>query len=579
MNQKLLCIELNSMEIRVCEIKHNTKNDSIALLNSFTIPANGNIGDSEIYELDSLAYSIKEGLSEHGIKTKKCIVSINSNEIFSRSVTIPYQKSSQEILELVNAKVENDAIFSAADLAKSITTYSILEKVVHCSEENMLELDDKKKKKKKKETYDYNLMLYNAPHSLILGIVQLIHDCKLKLLYVNYSGNSIYQYIRKTHTEGTFLTVYLNDTNSVMAVIKDGVMVSQKTDEFSYTKIAKKLVDNQEVTGCKTLEDALHFINESRFFEDDYKINEALLESQKDTFYYMRQEIIDDIVGFFDVIKAYLTSTRNMYPVDSIIYICNNETFPDLTESIKANIEIDVETYSKDDLGYSLALLDCVNACISPVNFNIEESNKLKENRKVRQYTVVGLVFSIWISALYVGYNIFMLSNLKIENKRLENDIQAANDAQEVFNNYQQSANTRETIETFDATSSTILNELDLIIKELEDAVPTNKLHIESFTCSLEGVSLSVRADSKDTVAYFLENLEKIEYFTYVDTPSVSESITEEGGESSFTTGREVLANITCSFLEKETEESTDEYVTEEDMPDDEIIGNESGVE
>ena len=76
-------------------------------------------------------YKNIEKLSENKISTKKCIVCINSNNIYSRSITVPYQKTSQELLELINARVEYDNIFSAADLQKSITTYSILDKIVH----------------------------------------------------------------------------------------------------------------------------------------------------------------------------------------------------------------------------------------------------------------------------------------------------------------------------------------------------------------------------------------------------------------------------------------------------------------
>ena len=430
MKQKFLCMELTSLEIRVCEVELNTKTNKTVLFKNFSVSSNNNIDSTKIYEIDSLVYSIKEKLSEKKISTKKCIVCINSNNIYSRSITVPYQKTSQELLELINARVEYDNIFSAADLQKSITTYSILDKIVHDVEtdaddntDTSLEDSSIKLKNTKKQAIDYNVMLYNAPDSLIADISELVHSCGLKLVAINYAGNSIYQCIKTKHDTGTHLVVYVNDTNSILSVIKDGIMISQKTDEFSYTKVAKKLIDHQDITGCSTIKEALDFINNTRFFEDDYELNHDLLETQQDAFYYMRLEIIDDIVGFFNVIKAYLASMRNTMAIDSIIYISNNEAFPDLTESIEANVNIEVKTYNRKNLGYSPALLICINSCISPINFNIEESNKIVENRRIGQYTIVGVIFTLWVCIIYTAYNLFSLSSLKAENKKLEKDI------------------------------------------------------------------------------------------------------------------------------------------------------------
>jgi type IV pilus assembly protein PilM len=624
MKQKLLCIELTSLDLRVCEVQLNTKSKETILLKHFSIPTTNMIGDDEIYEVDTLSYSLMEKLKENEIKTKKCIVSINSNHIYSRNVTVPYQRTSQELLSLVTAKVENDDIFSAADLAKSITTYSILEQIARevVEEETEENTEEKPKKKKKaKAIFDYNVMLYNAPSDLIKDIVTLTKSCKLQLQAVNYSGNSIYQYMRVKHNKGTYLTVYLNDTNAIMSVIKDGIMVSQKTDDFSYVKVCKKLIEHQDVTRCSSVEECFKFFNDVKFFEEDYILDDELTETQKDTFYYMRNEIFDDILGFFDVVKAYLTSVRNTMPVDSVIYICNSEEFPDLTESIQVNLGIAVnknvtvekvveeitnqiaeevtelvensepekpkgvekkpkkdkkektpkpkkekkpkkidETVALIDESMPTALINCIYGCISPINFNIEDANRQTENIRIRQYTIFGVILTLWMSALYTGYNIITLSNLSTENKKLENDILAANEAQQVYNTYALSTYTLDTVTAFDDTSSTVLNEIDLVIEKLEKAVPTNKLHIDNLSCTIDSISMTIRADSKDTVAYFIENLEAIEYFDSIDVSSVSESISESGSESTFASGREVSTSVLCTFADLNADEEEFEY-------------------
>lgn len=564
MKRKLLCIELSSVEIRVCEVELSGKGNKVKLLNHFSVLSNNSISDTEIYEADSLAYTISSLLAENKIKTKSCIVCINSNSIYSRTMTLPHQNTTTELLELINAKVEEDRVFSAVDLQKSITTYSILDKVEYIEDEPVDTDTKKKKSKKPKKYYEYEVMLYNAPSSLVQGVIDLVKACKLKLVAINYAGNSIYQYIRTTHSKGTYLAVYLNDTNSILSVIKDGTMISQKTDSFSYSMIAKKLIEHQDITGCKTVEEALAFINEVRFFDDDYELNQDLLETQQDTFYYMRDEIIDDVVNFFNIISAYLASVRNTMQVDGIVYVCNNKVFPDLSESIKANVGIDVEILDEDKVGYPQSRLNCINSCISPINFNIEEDNKAVENKRFRQYMGVGLIFTVWMCGVYAGYNVITLQSLKSQNKVLEEKILSANEAQQVYNSFVGSTLTLETVQGFDKTSMTVLNDLDNIIKDMEKSIPTNKLHISSLSCTTESISLSATADSKDTVAHFIKELEGIEQFVKVDTMSVSESVAEDGAVTGFATGREVVVNIVCSFeVEEEVEEFEDEIVPE----------------
>lgn len=565
MKEKLLCLELTSYEIKVCDIEYDNKKNHVQLINHFNLPVANNITDSEILAIDEIAYNLTEALQKNKISTKKCIVSINSKQILGRSIVVPYQKTSQQLLEVITAKVEADDIFPAVDLKSSIITYSILDKIVEEIEETE-EVEEEKPKglqiggsKKPKANISYNVMTYVAPKKLIDDVTDLIKACKLNLYSIDYAGNSVYQFVKKNFNDGVYLSVHINDVNTIMTVIQDGVLVAQKIDEFSYTSIAKKLIERQDITGVKTVKEALQYVNDTNFFDEDYTQPEDFTETQADDLYYLRKDIIEYTLDFFDIIKSYLASIRRDYNVNSIIYINNSATFPDLTDSIRANVPIDLTKIDEDYFGYKVSLLNCICSCIAPINFNIERTNQIEQNRLVRQYGVVALIIALWCCVLYTGYNVFTLQSYKSKNAALEVKIADATDAQKIYQEYQNSVDNLDVYNTFDEENNGVLANVDEIIDDISKNIPSGKLYITNFSCTTESINLAVTADSKDAVSFFIENLEKLDYFDSIACDSISEVKADiNGGEASeFVTGRTVTTSVICNFPKAEED---DEY-------------------
>lgn len=566
MKEKLLCLELTSYEIKVCDIEYDNKKNYVQLVNHFNLPVANNITDNEILAIDEIAYNLTEALQKNKISTKKCIVSINSKQILGRSIVVPYQKTSQQLLEVITAKVEADDIFPAVDLKSSIITYSILDKIVKEIEETEEVEEEEKSRglqlrgsKKLKANISYNVMTYVAPKKLIDDVTDLVKACKLNLYSIDYAGNSVYQFVKKNFNEGVYLSVHINDVNTIMTVIKDGVLVAQKIDEFSYTSIAKKLIERQDITGVKTVKEALQYVNDTNFFDEDYVQPEGFTETQADDLYYLRKDIIEYTLDFFDIIKSYLASIRRDYNVNSIIYINNSATFPDLTDSIRANVPIDLTKIDEDYFGYKVSLLNCICSCIAPINFNIERTNQIEQNRLVRQYGVVALIIALWCCVLYTGYNVFTLQSYKSKNAALEVKIADATDAQKIYQEYQNSVDNLDVYNTFDEENNGVLANVDEIIDDISKNIPADKLYITNFSCTTESINLAVTADSKDAVSFFIENLEKLDYFDSIDCDSISEVKADiNGGEASeFVTGRTVTTSVICNFPKAEED---DEY-------------------
>lgn len=74
MKQKLLTIEMNTSDIKICDLVYS-KGNPTEVVNYVTVPMPADcITSKDIFELDTIAYEIKKALLENKIKTKKLYI-------------------------------------------------------------------------------------------------------------------------------------------------------------------------------------------------------------------------------------------------------------------------------------------------------------------------------------------------------------------------------------------------------------------------------------------------------------------------------------------------------------------------
>ena len=143
-----------------------------------------------------------------------------------------------------------------------------------------------------------------------------------------------------------------------------------------------------------------------------------------------------------------------------------------------------------------------------------------------------------------VLFSVVKNETLKQENEVLKIKIAEAERAREIYNTWASSVNNLEISKTFDTSSKTVLNDLDIVLDKIAQILPTNKCKIGNISSDNTVMTLSVITDTKDTMAKLVQGLESInEYFVKVDLDSVSDS---EG--ETFSSKREVSATIQCYF-------------------------------
>ena len=79
MGKRIVSIECGLTTTKIVEVSYDKKNNDVTIHTAKSMPTpEGAIGVSGIFDVETLAYSIKKVLSDSGIKTKNVVFTINS---------------------------------------------------------------------------------------------------------------------------------------------------------------------------------------------------------------------------------------------------------------------------------------------------------------------------------------------------------------------------------------------------------------------------------------------------------------------------------------------------------------------
>ena len=595
MGKRIVSIECGLTTTKIVEVSYDKKNNDVTIHTAKSMPTpEGAVGVSGIFDVETLAYSIKKVLSDSGIKTKNVVFTINSESIHARHMIIPYQKSTSDILEVVRAKAEDENIFPV-DLEGYVLSFTKLGEIeetlddsIEENEEEKSDVDNldgkeikKKKKKTKKKKTKLSLMAFIAPEGLVKSYLEVGRIAKLNVLSIEYVGNSVYNFVKIDNPDGNYIIVQLTDINSILTTVKDGVVISQRSTEYSYNSFANHLIERSKLFGnVKTIDEAFDYMNKMNFLsmtEEDID-NLDMSPIDQDDYERVREETIDSFFSLFNQINSFIGQYRNKYNqnIDKIIYISDRKSFPDIVESIQVNTSIKTynfgvksERFKDMDL---TPIVSCLGAHINPVHFNILDSEFERRKQLTNRVILYSILTSITACVGIGVWSLFNYSSLSMKNMKLQNDIANATRAQQVFNDYQSSLTALTSITDFDNSCRTILNDLPDILEDIERVVPTN-VEIQSVGISKESIILTVSGSDKDSVAYLVENLEKVDWFQKYDDEGNQigfgvdiSSVTDDYAEGSNGT-RNVNAVVSCYFKSDEDSDELGDTSESSDSP------------
>ncbi len=511
---KVLGIEVGSSRIRICEEDYKTKNPRVYRSISVQTPE-GTVNDGILNVNEELVSAIKTAFQENRIKTKQIVFSMTSTKIANREITIPFVKENK-VKDLIKANVSD---YFPVDLEQYEIGHSIV---------GTLENENGPKQ--------YKVIVYAVPKLMASGYFQLAQALGCNVVSLDYSGNSIYQVLRRHCDTGVQMVVKVDESSTIITILQNQTVVLQRTVAYGVDDAVSAMMEMEEFQK-PGYEEAVNI------FKDRECMNDDIVQSLS--------YLINGIARVVD----YFTR-NNGAAIDKAYLSGLGGDFKGLAELISNTIEmplvplreikgLQIEKFFKDkSFG---EFLTCIGASLSPLGF-MGEKEKAKKSIQLMpdekdKFRVAGLfaVASFLGAAVLTATSLIGLKSAKDENVRLNNRITELAEAETIYKEYLQQKYTFEKLAFFESNTVTLNNDLVSFIEEMQKKMPTS-LNVQAFNADLNGVSLSVTVADKKEAAKLVQTFRTFDSVAGVEVAGMTDSgavmegeVQEEEPKVSFT--------------------------------------------
>jgi len=570
MAKTVVSIEIGLTQTRMLEIDMGKKTQSVKKAVIFDTPEN-TIEDGYIRETSEFAGRMSMQMQTADIKSRDIIFTVSSNKVISREVTVTALK--EKMLKNVVQAEAND--YFPMDVSDHVIAHSVIGR--------------------NEEQKQYRLMVYAIPETLLQCYYSLADEMQCNIVAMDFVGNSMYQWLKRSTLQDVSLVMQINETSTVVTVVDKGELGVQRTisygsctladalvethcyDEATTQAAALKLLQEEEFLSISEEEEErwkkreLARICENRFRRIENQQNESGDEDSSSSEMSVERILSDDeilrrrinaraevseaartITGKVQRVIEYYT-TNNPESVIERIYITGPGTAVKGIEAmLAAELDLPVEIYNVTEgvtFGKSAEEFEprgaeffaCFGATVDPLGIRPIEAI-LKEQK--RNITI--LTASIFIAAVAIIGYLAISTSIQIRyEKRMkatfENRIEEASYIEELEQVYLASQDSIAKMQATDALSFSMPEQLNGIIKALEDALPQRSV-MHSFSLNGYSMTMNFSTVTKEEAAKVLMQLKTIPYITSVSIAGIVENVDEA------TNRTEVVFSVNCTL-------------------------------
>ncbi len=601
-----LSIRFTPTKIFFCDYEFNAKQGTFVLHKTFNVKYEFNFASLNTNECANV---IKQTLTEHDVNTKLVNVIISTHDMEIKDFISIKQKSYKDDLKVLEAL--NKKTIITGDSPDVALAYFITEEIsdtpTTVMDENQIEEEQPKKQSLTlgKKPSNIHTITYITPVDILKSINEIISKTDRELNSVQCASTNIYNYYDSSVRQGkeNCIVVHISDEFTTLNIIHNGVLMSQKVDNFGYSNIMSNLaiyVNSLKYTSSDESTDIVDIITKINLYtitEEVLKSLPSLDDAVIEQIIEAKNVLIEMTLDFIDRLKINIQNEKRTHNIDiDKIYIFNDIlAYPDLTETIKLSTGkevIDIVNYVKQDISInkfsSQVPIETYDYLLSMLcgDFNIVNlDNTITENRNAKTLHTrlfIGILGFATITTLsIVGFYTMNYVKETQRNAELNRKIEEGHEAQELYNQYMSIKHADDVITTFSDNTTTDLSNIEQQFTDIASIVPYKKVIIESITATNgEGttpgsLNITIFANDKDSIAKFIIELEKLEYFDKIVNTSFTDNLGEDGEH--FADGREIQAVITCYYPPHEEElppepeptegsEDAEEDVSEEDI-------------
>lgn len=467
---RILSVEIGNTITRICEMDFRTKNPKV--YKYFCIPTpQGVLEDGFVRDSAAMVSALKRTLAENKIKTKQVVFTVTSSKIVTREITVPPMKEAQ-----VGGYVKSNANdYFPIDLSG----YEIAHVVLGVD-------------KVEAGGNSFRVLAMAAGKDLILGYSKLANECGLRLVCMDYAGNSIYQIMKSEVGASTKLIVKVEDNSTIASIISGRNMMLQRNLAHGFEKAIGTLMESSDFYDVGNAEEAFRkmcqepcikvVLNErTRVIERDEIYNETEAEAES------RKRItatFSQLVGNLSrMIELYTTKNADN-PVTEIVLVGMGSEIMGLSKLLSNELGLPAkmirnlnsvsvfQSMNAESMGKYVGV---IGASIEPVDLLSEES-RAKASKKVNYPLMSGLVAVVFVIAAGIMTALALLpyGDAKAEEQRLK-DLEAQySEAEVVYNRFMATAALYGEVKKISRMTQHSNDEVVVFLSELEEKLPSN---------------------------------------------------------------------------------------------------------
>jgi len=491
MANRVLSIYVGNDAIRVAEMQKN-KND-VQLTNAAEIATpDGSISDGYLMDISAIAEAIRTATFGRGFTAKEVIFTVQSKKIASKEVKFPYIKNPKS---LQNTLLTNSNEFFPMSNATDYTfAYSVIENFMT------------------EEGRAVRVSAVAAPIDLIRGYYELAEEIKYKVAGIDYFGNSVMQLLKMQMQEGRIDLVLQIEKDATYAnVMRGPVLVLQRSINYGSNAVVNALMDVKKIS------------------EKDAKLllsNEQLLDQHVTAEEYAEavSHLVSEIGRFADFHK----NKNKGEDLQGIKIFGEGSAIAGIEKILERELGASVQHFeslsgvrisghaaltAKEVLRY----LPNIGAVIDPMDLEIRTSERSSgpSMAAINTFLIGALIVASVGSAAYTGYVWKQKSDAEAERARLQADIEAIKDIEEIAAAYEAAKAEHAVVVQFEADTHNDNEYLLQFINDLEVIMPEGSfigtLNAENGKVTFDVVSAWDEV-TKNEIADVMESICALDY-------------------------------------------------------------------
>ena len=556
---KVLSIEVGAYLTRICEMDYKAKAPKVYKSVTISTPDNA-LEDGFINESPEFVKAIKETLLGNKIRTKQVIFTVTSTKIATREAVLPALKDNQ-----IDSMIRTN-----------VTDYLPIDpnmyEIAHMTLGDVMDEDGSARRR---------VLIMAADKQLVDSYEAFAEKCGLKIIGLDYSGNSVFQIMRNECKEDCELVIKIEEKNTICTIINEKNLMMQRNMAYGVDSVIEA-VQESDAFDAKSYEDALDLLRGKTLLRNVLSEKTRVIETDdgaddSDKIAAARDEITQSLAILVGNISRVLDLYNNKNTDRQVKHACIIGIGADISGLSKLfTNELGVKTSAvKTITGMNFMkvpgekgsgrYITAAGASIAPVGFvNSEKSKANMMEVNYRNTSILLGILFVLIAGVMVWFSVTPYLAQMAQNIYLKQQEAIYAPAEDVYNSYVATGELYTQVYTAYSSLKTPNDNLLAFLEELEETMPYDAELIE-FTSNAEQAVITLSVDDLEKAARLIQKMRDFDNLMDVSVADITiEELEEDEAEARrIRIARNYAAMNGLEYTE-ETAEEIDEAIAAE---------------